>query len=257
MKSRLQIGAILRRYGIISEAELDLALSYQREHRVRLGEALLALGYCTEAHLARALADQLGMPFVDLEQTPPSREALRTIPRTLAQKLSAVPVEKRDGRLIVVAKNPLDYSIDASLRQVAGMPVTVVSGVDSQIQRVIDRYDLLLLNAQSSSEPNHLSYVSERLRDRQEMQEVERFQGTASSADRVGPMITEFLRNGAEEIQLTFKQNTLRVSGCVNGRRICLAFLSGDDLQIVITPPRASDPERKEAAPLEFALLAA
>lgn len=250
MKARLQLGAILRRYGIISEAELNLALAHQHEHRVRLGEALLSLGFCTEAHIARALADQLGMPFVDLEQNPPNKEALRLVSRLLAQKLSIVPIEKRDGRLIVVARNPLDFAIDSALRQAVGMPVTIVCGVDSQIQQVLEVYDTLLLGTQATPTVNHLSFVSTKLGMRQEIVEAERFQHSTNSAAQVGALISECFEMGGVEIQLQFKQNTVRVTGTIDGKRKCLAFVSGDEMEIVIpAPPRRRVEDPREVAP--------
>jgi hypothetical protein len=237
MKSRHQLGSLLRRIGVISETQLDQALAYQKQHGARLGEALLTLGFCREAHISRALADQLGMPFVDLEETPPSRELLRQFPSSLARRLGVVPAEKKDGGMIVVARNPLDFSIDATLRKELGMPVTVVSGVESQIHRILDQWERLLMGAQTPPDVNHLPLISSRLGSRAEVQDVKRFQEGATSPARMGVVISEYLESG-NSLELIYNHNSLRVMTTTPGNAECLAELPGDHFRITLTPSR-------------------
>lgn len=220
---------MLRRHGIITEAELEQALAYQQEHRVRIGEALLALGFCTDAQISRALADQLGLPFVDMVQQPPTAEALRLLPRGVAQKYGAVPVEKKDGRLVIVARNPLDFTIDAALRQAAGLPVMIVCGVDAQIQNVLQHYDRMLLTAQGSAAVP-LPTPEGRLGLRPGLP------GGADPSESISKTVNQLIVEGAEEIQLVLRSNTLQVSGTLNGRHRCFTFVPGDRLEISIRP---------------------
>ena len=227
----------MRRTGVISEAQLDQALAYQKQQGVRLGEALLTLGFCREAHISRALADQLGMPFVDLEETPPSRELLREFPSSLARRLGVIPVEKKDGGLVVVARNPLDFTVDAALRKELGIPVVVVSGVESQIVRILDQWERLLMGAQTPPDVSHLPLLSSRLGARAEVQDVKRFQEGAMSPARVGALITEYLESG-NSLELIYNHNSLRVMTTVPGNAECLVELPGDHFRITIAPPR-------------------
>lgn len=236
MRSRHQLGSLLRRNGVISEEQLNEALVYQQEQGMRLGEALLTLGFCEDAHLARALADQLGMPFVDLEETPPPRELLRIFPSSVARRLGAVPVEKKDGAMVVVARNPLDFSVDSTLRKELGMPVIIVSGVESQIQRVLDQWERLLMGAQTPPTVNHLPMISSRLGARSEVQDVKRFQEGATSAARVAETISDFLASG-QSIELVYNHNSLRVMTTTPGNPECVAELPGDHFRLIITPP--------------------
>ncbi|MCC2668534.1 MAG: hypothetical protein K0Q72_1005 [Armatimonadetes bacterium] len=241
MRSRPQLGSILLRLGVITQEQLDLALAHHKANQMRLGEALLTLGFCRDAEITRALAEQLGLPFVDLEETPPSREAMREVSWILARQLGVVPVEKKHGRLVVVARNPLDFSIDAALRQAVGMPVTIVSGVESQITRILDRYDQILVggHAPLATENSH-PYLSSRLGGRVGVQEVRRFQEGAVSPSRLGALISGYLGEGKWSVELAFFHNTLRVTGVTGDRREPLAELPGDEFRFTIAAPQAS-----------------
>ena len=76
---RPQLGSLLQRHGIISDGQLQTALEHQRARGGKLGEALIALGLCSELEIARVLAEQVEIPFVDLRQTPPSAQALSLV----------------------------------------------------------------------------------------------------------------------------------------------------------------------------------
>jgi hypothetical protein len=237
MKSRHPLGGLLLRNGAICEAQLGVALSYQKQHSVRLGEALLTLGYCREADIARALAEQMGMPFVDLEETPPARELLREIPSSLARKLGVVPADKKAGTLVFVARNPNDYTIDAQLRQALGMPVTIVCGVETQIQRILEQWERILIGAHTPPEVNHLPLLSSRLGARAEVLDVKRFQEGATSPARVGAIVSDYFERGQGPLELIFNHNTLRVMALSDGSASCLAELPGDHFRFTITPP--------------------
>src|SRR5206468_3091796 len=99
----------LMRECLLSEEQLQSALDYQKTHRCRIGEAVLALQLCSEAQITRALSLQIGMPFVDLEETPPEWAALRLLTRASAQKYRVVPARKGARSLLVVARTPFDF----------------------------------------------------------------------------------------------------------------------------------------------------
>src|SRR5688500_12606117 len=98
-----QLGVILVNHGVVSEEQIATAVEHQSKHGCRLGEALIALDLCSEVDIARALAEQNDIPFVDLQQTPPTREALKLIPKEVAVEFGLIPVRIDGARLLVAA----------------------------------------------------------------------------------------------------------------------------------------------------------
>jgi hypothetical protein len=83
---RPKLGAFLLEKEIVSAEQLETALVHQATTGGRLGEALVALGYCTEASIARALAQQLEIPFLDLDETTPSPDCVALLPRSTSHR---------------------------------------------------------------------------------------------------------------------------------------------------------------------------
>ena len=83
MMKSAKIGQILLERALITERDLEQALSYQHEVGGLLGQALLRLGALTEEALLGALSEQLGMDVLDPTAPPreagPYREAAETL----------------------------------------------------------------------------------------------------------------------------------------------------------------------------------
>src|ERR1700677_2560983 len=76
------LGELLVGAQLISHAQLAEALLQQSATGKRIGTLLVEEGAVDERDLARALSDQLGIPFVDLSKQVPSTEAIALLPES-------------------------------------------------------------------------------------------------------------------------------------------------------------------------------
>ncbi|HBF22854.1 MAG TPA: hypothetical protein DDW23_03475 [Planctomycetes bacterium] len=99
---REQLGQILLAQGAITEAQLRAGLADQEKRTISLGKALVEAGAVEEDIVARALAKQSRLPFVDLagKKTPARLSGL--LDSTAAWEMEALPV-KEDGDVLLVA----------------------------------------------------------------------------------------------------------------------------------------------------------
>jgi hypothetical protein len=81
------LGRLLVDKGLVSKAQLDEALSERAIHGGLLGETLLRLGFIFETDLARVLAEQVGIPFLNLETIDVDAGAAGMLPRSLGEEL--------------------------------------------------------------------------------------------------------------------------------------------------------------------------
>mgnify|MGYP006250785507 FL=1 len=94
-RKRLKLGEILVQNGALSSAALEEGLKAASASRKRLGEALLEAGVCDDTSIAKALAEQAGLPFVDLnEKSSAQRVDLNLVPDDLRKrfKLSLIHI---------------------------------------------------------------------------------------------------------------------------------------------------------------------
>jgi hypothetical protein len=134
------LGTILVEAGRLTLENLDDALERHRDSGMRLGEALVQLEYVRDEDVAWALATQNEMAFYSLKY-PPSPSLLHQVPARIARQFGVVPVDYDPrGRLVLAAKTPLDFTIDAQLRTLLCREVAIAWGVESQIDHVLENY---------------------------------------------------------------------------------------------------------------------
>ncbi len=107
------LGELLVKNGALTQERLEKALEYAKRSNLRLGDAILHLGYATDAEVAKALAQQLGLKFVDLSKSPPNPDLAKLVPRDVAEEYGMVPLSTKDGVLTVAMGEPPDlYAVD-------------------------------------------------------------------------------------------------------------------------------------------------
>ena len=134
----IPIGEVLKEYGYIQQEQLDAALAYQKEHNgLRLGQVLLDLGYVTQKQVLEALSQRLQLRIVDVSQIQIDIDAVRKIPRTLAEKYSLLAVKQTGNRLMVITDDPLNYYAIEDIRQLTGMELEIALCETEPLQKYI------------------------------------------------------------------------------------------------------------------------
>lgn len=102
----VRIGDILLTKALINQNQIKIALTQQKITGELFGDAIVNLGFVTSKELGHALAEQAGMEYVDLSQHPISEEALKLIPKEIAESTGFMPIDVTDGRLRIGITNP-------------------------------------------------------------------------------------------------------------------------------------------------------
>ena len=102
-----RIGDLLKAKGFINDNQLKIALVHQKITGELLGDIFVKLGFITSRELGQTLAEQAGIEFIDLSEYPISDDALKMIPKDIAEKGEFIPIELEDGnRLSIGVTNP-------------------------------------------------------------------------------------------------------------------------------------------------------
>ncbi|MFA4917052.1 MAG: ATPase, T2SS/T4P/T4SS family [Syntrophales bacterium] len=101
-----KIGEILQSKALINDKHIQIVLVQQKITGELFGDVVVKLGFVSSKELGQALAEQVGMEYIDLSQHHISEEALKLIPKEVAESTGFIPIEVVDGRLSIGITNP-------------------------------------------------------------------------------------------------------------------------------------------------------
>ena len=135
---RKKLGECLIQAGLITEHDLQVALAEHERTGERVGAVLVRLKFATEKQITKALAYQLGFPFVSLSDDPPERSAIVLIPKETACARGAVAVKLERDQLTVAMSDPQLFSLVQELEIQTGYRIRPVVATRSDILESIE-----------------------------------------------------------------------------------------------------------------------
>jgi type IV pilus assembly protein PilB len=139
-RKRRKMGEILKRWGVVKKEQVEEALKIASGSRQRIGETMVELGMCSESDVAKALASQFDMEYIDLDQTDAiNKDALKLLPSDIIRKYLVLPLSKEDGRLKVLIHDPIDLETLDNLRFRMNCDIETALGAKGRIKEYIDR----------------------------------------------------------------------------------------------------------------------
>ena len=92
-----RLGDILVARGLITEAELQLALASQDQERGPLDEILLRRGLLSAKQLGEMLAEQFEVPSREVVPEAVNPQVIRLLPEAFARERQVVPISAERG----------------------------------------------------------------------------------------------------------------------------------------------------------------
>ncbi len=116
MSKKRSLGKILLKKGKITQEQLNEAMEYAEEKGIRIGEALVELKFTDPETVAKAIAKQNSLPYVNLSNVELPEKLLKSIPEDVIQENQVLPVKKKGRKIIVASYEPLDFMTLDKLR---------------------------------------------------------------------------------------------------------------------------------------------
>jgi type IV pilus assembly protein PilB len=135
---RKKIGECLVHAGLITEADLQAALTEHKRTGERVGVVLVRMNLATEKQIAKALAVQLGFPYIHLAENPPDPSAVVLIPKEVSLKRVCVAVGLEKNLLTVAMADPLLFSLVQDLEFQTGYRIKQVVSTRGDIVDAIN-----------------------------------------------------------------------------------------------------------------------
>jgi hypothetical protein len=130
----LRVGDLLLSKGMITDDQLAEALVESRETGELLGRVLVRRRFVFEADLARTLAEQWNLPYLNLAQIGVDRSAMLLLPPEIGVVFAAVPVRCTDTGVQVAFADPSDAeAVDVVRAHIANIDPAVAAFADIQM----------------------------------------------------------------------------------------------------------------------------
>ena len=138
--ARKLLGQILLERNLISAADLQNALSLQRERKDKLGRILVDLGYVAERDLMAILGDQLGTPLLPAQEYPAVPLELEKISGKFLRQFKVLPLDLSENTLTIAMADPADQETLDSLRLFTGYSLKVLLTYEKEITEALERF---------------------------------------------------------------------------------------------------------------------
>ncbi len=115
-KKRRHLGEILYKAGAVQKQPLVDAIRSAKKNKRRLGEVLIERGLLGENLLAKALARQFGLKYVNLDKTAIDEESVRLVDPSLLKKYNILPLGMNNGRLKLAISDPMNLEAMDAVR---------------------------------------------------------------------------------------------------------------------------------------------
>jgi type IV pilus assembly protein PilB len=225
------LGSLLINRGLLNVEQVKLAFEEQRLTGRRLGEIAVGHGWVTGADLARALADQFGVEYVDLSEVEPDRDAATLLQKELAFRYQALPIRFLANDLLLVAvADPTDVGRADDLRLALGHNVRLAVSDPADLEQTIKKLYRTQIEVAQDEETDEEAF--ERAAQREEISDAG---GETPAVKLVHTTLAQAIEDGASDIHFEPQEEDMIVRARIDGVTRAIAAIPKQMQPAVIT----------------------
>ncbi|RLS40770.1 MAG: pilus assembly protein PilB [Planctomycetota bacterium] len=136
-----KLGQILVDLGHINDDQLwDILEEQKQSPGTVIGQVAVRMGLVTQAQVTEALAEQWGMPIINLEETNIQPNVLEIVPQTMAEMYHVMPISLKNGVLTVAMADPQNIGALDDLKNFLGHEIRGAVSSAPDVEAAIARY---------------------------------------------------------------------------------------------------------------------
>jgi MSHA biogenesis protein MshE len=132
------LGEALIEQGWLTSKQLSDALQEQKRTGQKLGQVLIDNNFVSDEQIARVLAAQQNLPFIDLRRFSIQRDKARLLGEMQARKYRAVLLEERRDTYLVAISDPFNLAAQDALSGLLKRPIEYAVVSNDQLSTTID-----------------------------------------------------------------------------------------------------------------------
>jgi type IV pilus assembly protein PilB len=189
-----------------------------RDGEARLGERLVSDGVLSADQLAQALAEQLGLPYVDLHDITLAADLFQRLPAAQAYQLNALPLRSNGETIEVAIADPYDLTLPDRLERITGLRVKLMLTSPAAIQAALKRSQGSAEVLKGVSEDFRLVIVTETEEGGEQTVSLEKLGDLSSPVVRlVNTLLVDALAKRASDIHIEAYDKGITVKYRIDG----------------------------------------
>ena len=213
-----EAGEILLRRGLLEPDQLQQAR--QRAQGGSVIESAIQQGFVKEEAALQALAEEVGLDYVDLRQIDVDLELLKQFPQKLIYRHAIFPIRRDGSSLVVATSNPLDlYPLDEA-SATTGLMITPVVAERDEIAKLVKKHlgvgseTVEGLMAARGDENEEVELLEDIVTDGSEMSEMAQ---EASVVRLVNEILVEAIDSRASDVHIESQASGLVIRYRIDG----------------------------------------
>src|ERR1700756_2363321 len=217
---------------IITQEQLAQAIKVQKESNVRLGSALVKLGFLTDEDVTNFLSRQYGVPAINLSYFEIDPAVVELIPFETAKRYQILPLSRGGASLTIAMVDPTNVFAMDDIKFMTGFNIEPVVASESSILAGIDKAYGAAKEEDLQSVMQSMSELSdedvELQAEQQEigLSELEKAADEAPVVKLVNVILGDAVKRGASDIHIEPYEKEFRVRFRIDGV-----------LQSIMSPP--------------------
>lgn len=227
------LGETLVGRGVISRNDLRIALESRGSGGERIGQVLLDLGYVSRTDLTQAIAEQIGVEYLALNEFPATPPVFARLSLKYLKHHLALPLTYEDNHVVFAVADPFGCAFLDDVARMLGVSYDIAVASDEDILEGLERSygsgATTMEKIISSMSDEELSFLGD-----DELEDVDHLRDMASEApviQLVNLFISKAVETGASDIHVEPQERDLRVRCRIDGI-----------LQDLETPPKRLHP---------------
>ena len=156
-----RIGELLQEKGLINQAHIEYALQLQKITGDRVGEVFEKMGFVTENDTVKALSEQIGVSYLDVDEILPDTDILKLFNKNLCLTNSFLPIERSDGIIKVAAYHVTDEKLSQLVTRQTGLQPEFYISEKKKIINSVNKHYYFLENPVEKLIENEIKILSQ------------------------------------------------------------------------------------------------
>src|SRR6201988_3840081 len=227
-----RLGDLLVKEKVITPEQLTQATKVQKESSVRLGSALVKLGFLTDEDVTNFLSRQYGVPAINLSYFEIDPAVVKLIPFETAKRYQILPLSRVGASLTIAMVDPTNVFAMDDIKFMTGFNIEPVVASESSILAGIEKAygatkeEDLETVMQSMSELNEEDVELQGEQQELGLSELEKAADEAPVVKLVNVILGDAVKRGASDIHIEPYEKEFRVRFRIDGV-----------LQSIMSPP--------------------